>query len=244
MTLADKTVLITGANRGIGQALVTEALHRGAARVYAAGRQPFTHPDPRVTTLVLDITDADQIRRAAETVEDLDVLVNNAGVSLNDDLGDRAILDQHLAVNLFGPHAVTQAFIPALIRSGGAVVNILSLASLVALPFVPSYSVSKAAAFSLTQNLRGLLAPRGVAVHSVLPGPVDTDINRDLDIPKASPQSAAEAIFDGVAKGEEEIFPDPVSRLVAADWEAGAIKAQERFYAAMAAQMAGAPAAP
>jgi NAD(P)-dependent dehydrogenase (short-subunit alcohol dehydrogenase family) len=238
MTLADKTVLVTGANRGLGQALVSEALDRDAARVYAAARQPFTHPDPRVTTVVLDITDAGQIQGAAEAVADLDILVNNAGWAAFDDLSDRAVLEQHLAVNLFGPYAVTQAFLPALLRSGGAIVNIVSTASLATVPVIASYSVSKAAAFSLSQTMRGLLASRGVAVHSVLPGPIDTDMARDLDIPKTSPRAVAEAVFDGVAKGEEEIFPDPAAQALAADWHTGAVKSAERDNAALLAMLA------
>jgi NAD(P)-dependent dehydrogenase (short-subunit alcohol dehydrogenase family) len=109
MTIADKTVLVTGANRGIGQALVTEALSRGAKRVYAGTRQPLAHPNGRVTPLILDVTDAAQIQAAAESIESLDVLVNNAGIALFDDLSDRAVLEQHLAVNLFGPYQVIQA---------------------------------------------------------------------------------------------------------------------------------------
>src|SRR5580692_1085174 len=115
MTIADRAVLVTGANRGIGQALVEEALKRGACRVYAGTRRPLTHPDPRVTPLALDVTDASQIRRAVEQVDSLDVLINNAGIALPDDLSDRSALEQHLAVNLFGPLEVTQAFLPLLV---------------------------------------------------------------------------------------------------------------------------------
>jgi NAD(P)-dependent dehydrogenase (short-subunit alcohol dehydrogenase family) len=102
MTIADKTIPVTGANRGIGRALVAEALSRGAGRVYAGTRQPLSHPDPRVTPLTLDVTSAAQIQVAAGQVESLDVLINNAGIWLSDDLSDRAPLEQHLAVNLFG----------------------------------------------------------------------------------------------------------------------------------------------
>jgi NAD(P)-dependent dehydrogenase (short-subunit alcohol dehydrogenase family) len=108
ITLTDRTVLVTGANRGIGHALVAEALRRGAKRVYAGARQPMVHPDARVTPLVLDITDRSQIRAAAEIVESLDVLINNAGIGLYDDLSERAALEAHLAVNLFGPYDMIQ----------------------------------------------------------------------------------------------------------------------------------------
>jgi len=232
MNIANKTVLITGANRGIGRALVEEALRRGAKKVYAGTRGALQHPDKRVTPLTLDVTNAEQIREAADEVESLDILINNAGISLFDDLSDRRVLEQQLAVNLFGPYDVTQAFLPLLTRSRGAIVNVLSLSSLAAVPFSPAYSVSKAAAFSLSQSLRTLLAGRGVSVHRVLPGPVDTDMTRDLDIPKSSPESVARAILDGVEKGEEEIFPDPMSESVAEGWRSGAVKALERQFAA------------
>ncbi|WP_328993688.1 SDR family NAD(P)-dependent oxidoreductase [Kribbella sp. NBC_01245] len=233
MTLADKTVLVTGASRGIGKALVDEALSRGAKRVYAGTRQALTHADERVTPLTLDVTDAGQIAAASETVGSLDVLINNAGVYGYEDLADRAGLERHLGVNLFGPYGVIQALLPRLVESKGAIVNVLSMAAVAAVPISPAYSISKAAAFSLTQSLRATLAGQGVDVHAVLPGPVDTDMVRDLDIPKASPQSVARAILDGLAKGEDEIFPDPFSQALADSWNSGAVKALERENAAL-----------
>ena len=228
MSIADKTVLITGASRGIGQALTDEALRRGAGRVFAAARRPAAHPDERVTPLRMDVTDAAQIRAAAERVGSLDVLVNNAGLALFEGLGDRATLERHLAVNLFGTYAVTEAFLPQLTSSRGAIVNNLSLNSLAPLPALAAYSVSKAAAFSLTQSLRTSLAERGVRVHAVLTGPTDTDMVRGLDIPKACAESVARAIFDAVDRGEEDIFPDPVAQALADGWRNGAVKAFER----------------
>jgi NAD(P)-dependent dehydrogenase (short-subunit alcohol dehydrogenase family) len=242
-TVADRTVLVTGANRGIGQALVDEALERGAARVYAAARGPVTHPDDRVTPLVIDVTDAGQIQAAAERVASLDLLINNAGVAIYDDLTDRAVLERHLAVNLFGTFDMTQAFLPALARSRGAIVNVSSVSALAALPVIPAYSVSKAASFSLSQSLRALLAGRGIAVHAVLAGPVDTDMSRDLEIPKASPASVAGAILDGVARGDEEIFPDPMTAPMAAPWRDGMVKALERQNATLLDAAAAAAAA-
>ena len=171
MTIADKTVLVTGASRGIGRALVAEALARGAKRVYAGTRYPLEHPDGRVMPLILDITSAEQIQQAAGQVESLDILINNAGMFLYDDLSDRATLDRHLAVNLYGTYDVTQAFLPALTRSRGAIVNIGSVAALAPIPLTPAYSISKAAAFNLAQSLRILLAGQGVQVHAVLSGP-------------------------------------------------------------------------
>jgi len=233
MTIADRAVLVTGANRGIGQALVEEALRRGAKRVYAGTRQPLAHSDGRVTPVPLDVTNAAQAQAAAESVESLDILINNAGLALPDDLSDPAALQQHLAVNLFGTYGVTQAFLPLLTRSRGAIVNVLSLSALATVPLTPAYAISKAAAFSLSQSLRALLAARGVTVHAVLPGPVDTDMIRGWDIPKASPESVARAIFDGVENGEDEIFPDPMSAAMAQSWRSGAAKALERQNAAL-----------
>ena len=235
MTFAGMTVLVTGANRGIGQALVEEALARGARRVYAGMRQPVAHADPRVMPLRLDVTDAVQIQEAARQVESLDILINNAGLALYDDLSDRAALERSLAVNLFGTYGVTNAFLPMLTRSRGAIVNNLSLMALAPLPLTPAYALSKAAAFSLTQSLRALLAGRGVRVHAVLTGPTDTDMTRGFDIPKASPQSVARAIIDAVQNGEEDIFPDPMSASVADSWRGGPAKALEREQAAFVA---------
>src|SRR5260370_23262275 len=172
MTIADRAILVTGANRGIGQALVEEAVRRGAKRVYAGTRQTLAHLDRRVTPLTLDVTNAAQTQGAVERVESLDILINNAGLGLYDDLSDRAALERHLAVNLFGTYGVTQAFLPLLTRSRGAIVNVLSVTAFAALPFIPAYSISKAAAVSLSQSLRALLAERAIREHAVLPGPL------------------------------------------------------------------------
>ena len=231
--IANSTVLVTGANRGIGRALVEEALARRAKRVYACTRQPLAHPDRRVTPLVFDLTDAAQIKSAAAKVESLDILVNNAGIALYDDLSDPSAIERHLAVNLYGTHAVTQALLPLLTRSRGAIVNVLSTGALAAIPIIPAYSVSKAAAFSMTQSLRALLAARGVRVHAVMTGPTDTDMSRGLDVPKASPESVARAILDGVQSGQQEIFPDPMSATLEQDWNGGTVKAMERQNAAL-----------
>ena len=232
MTIEGKTVLVTGANRGIGRALIEEALRRGARRVYAGTRQPFSHPDERVTPLMLDVTSPEQIEAAVGQVESLDILINNAGVALYDDLSDRSVLQQHLDVNLFGTYGVTQAFLPLLTRAQGAIVNNVSMMAQAPFPVTPAYAISKAAAFNMTQSLRALLAGRGVRVHAVLTGPTDTDMTRGLDIPKSSPQDVAQAIFDGVDNGEEDIFPDPMSQTMADSWRGSVAKALEHQYAA------------
>jgi len=232
MNIANKSVLITGANRGIGRALVDEALRRGAKQVYAAARSPFQHADKRVTPLVLDVTDT---ARAAGAVENLDVLINNAGIAIYaiyDDLSHPEVIEQHMAVNVFGTLKVTRAFLPQLVRAKGAIVNNLSLAAIASLPMIPAYSISKAAGSNMTQSLRTLLKSQGVTVHGVFLGPIDTDMNRGLEIPKAPPAAAAQGIFDGLEKGEEDIFPDPASLPAAEGWRAGITKGLEREFAA------------
>jgi NAD(P)-dependent dehydrogenase (short-subunit alcohol dehydrogenase family) len=232
MNITNKAVLITGANRGIGRALLDEALRRGAKRVYAGTRGTLQHSDKRVTPLLLDVTNSSQIQAAVEKVESLDILVNNAGIAIYDDLSKPEVIEQHLKVNLFGPLSVTRAFLPLLKRSKGAIVNNISTVALAAMPVVSGYSISKAAALSMTQSLRAFLVSQGVTVHAILTGPVDTDMNRGFDIPKASPESAAVAIFDGLENGEEEIFPDPMSQSIAEGWRNGVAKAMERQVAA------------
>jgi len=226
--ITGKTVLVTGANRGLGRALVEEALQRGAARVYAATRQPVAHPDDRVTPVIIDVTNPVQIQAAVERVESLDILINNAGVSVPDDLSDHSAFDRHLAVNLYGTLDVTNAFLPAVTKRRGRIVNVISVAAIAGVPVLPAYSISKAAQLSLTQSLRALVARDGVTVQAVMPGPIDTDMVRDLPVPKTAPESVARGIFDGIERGEEEIFPDPMSAMLAGGWRSGVAKELER----------------
>jgi len=128
---------------------------------------------------------------------------------------------------------VTQAFLPLLVRSRGALVNVLSVAALAPLPMIAGYSISKAAAFSLTQSLRALLAGQGVSVHAVLAGPIDTDMTRGFEIPKSTPEAVARGVLDGVERGDEDIFPDPMSGAMAESWRSGAAKSMERQNAAL-----------
>jgi len=236
MNIAQKTVLITGANRGIGHALVLEALRRGAKRVFAGTRGALNIADTRVTPLMLDVTDAEQIEQAARQIPNLDVLINNSGIAPYDDLSDPAVIEHTLAVNFFGTYKVSRAFLPMLKRSRGALVNNLSLMALAPLPLTPSYAISKAAALSMTQSLRALLASEGVTVHGVFLGPVDTDMTRGFEIPKASPESVAQGIFSGLENSEEDIFPDPASRSIAEGWRSGVAKEFERQFAGFVPQ--------
>jgi len=150
---------VTGANRGIGRALVEEALSRGAKRVYAGMRRPVAHPDARVTPLTMDVTDSAQIQEAVEKVESVDILINNAGLALYDDLTDPGPLEQQTRrQSLLAQYGVTRAFLPLLTRARGAIVNVGSVTAFASLPLIPAYSISKAAVFSLSQSLRALLA--------------------------------------------------------------------------------------
>jgi len=186
------------------------------------------HSDERVVPLILDITYAAQIQAAANLVEDLDLLINNAGVALYDDLSDREAIEKSLNVNFYGPYDVTRAFLPQLVRSKGAIVNNVSIMALAPFPMTPAYALSKAATFNLTQSLRALLAKQDISVYAILTGPTDTDMTKGFEIPKTSPDSVAKAIFEGIVNGEEEIFPDPMTAPLADGWRSGAIKAMEQ----------------
>jgi NAD(P)-dependent dehydrogenase (short-subunit alcohol dehydrogenase family) len=218
------TALVTGANRGIGRALVEALLHRGATRVYAAARRPETLADlvagfgDRVAPLRLDVTRPGEVRAAAAAAEDTRLLINNAGIvaKIGGELTDAAWIAaarEEFEVNVLGAWSLTQAFAPGLARhSGSAVVNISSVVGLVTLPAVASYSASKAALHSLTQATRALLVPQGIQVLGVYPGPIDTDMAKPFEIAKTSASDAADAILDGLEAGQEEIFPDPMAR--------------------------------
>jgi NAD(P)-dependent dehydrogenase (short-subunit alcohol dehydrogenase family) len=197
MNINNKTVLITGASRGVGRALVNEALRRGAKRVYAGTRGALSVADVRMTPLTIDVTNASQIQEAVARVDDLDVLINNAGIALYDDLSNIDVIEQQLAVNLFGSLKMSRAFLPALKRSKGAIVNTLSLMALAPLPITPAYAISKAAAFNMTQSLRALLAGQGVTVHGVFLGPTGTDMTRGLRSRRPRPKQFRKAFSTG-----------------------------------------------
>jgi NAD(P)-dependent dehydrogenase (short-subunit alcohol dehydrogenase family) len=235
--------LVTGANRGIGRALTEALLARGAKKVYATARNPETLAtlhDERLVPLRLDVTDREQIRAAAEAASDVELVFNNAGVLLGSGIAESTVLDQarrEMDVNYFGPLQLLQRLAPTLARNGGgAVVNIGSAAGLTNVPFFPTYSASKAALHSLTQAARILLGPQGTSVFGVYGGPVDTDMTRDLALPKSEPRHVACAILDGVEAGQEDIFPDPFAADFGQQFESSP-KDSERQMAAMAAAM-------
>jgi NAD(P)-dependent dehydrogenase (short-subunit alcohol dehydrogenase family) len=237
------TALVTGANRGIGRALVDALLARGAAKVYATARnldslkELAASSGGRVVPLQLDVTNPEQVRAAAAAAGDVKLLINNAGVvkKFGGDFTDPQWIPagrEEFETNVIGVLAVTQAFAPALTsRPGGAVVNLGSSAGFVNFPIITSYSVSKAAVHSLTQAIRAHLAPHHVYVAGVYPGPIDTDMAREFEFEKISAEAAAHAILDGVEARREEIFPDPFSEQLGALYQRDP-KAVETQYAA------------
>jgi len=221
MDFTSTTALVTGANRGLGRALVDSLLARGAARVYATARDPYSLPtDHRIVPLALDLTDPASIEKAALAATDVDLLVNNAGTAEFAPAlyADPDAIAREFAVNVTGPYLMTRAFVPTLVERGGRLVNVLTLLSYAPAPSMAGYSASKAAAHSLTLALRPALTRAGVRVHGVYPGGIDTDMVAGVDVPKAEPRTVAEAILDGVAAGREDIYPDPTSAQMGVLW--------------------------
>lgn len=217
----DSVVLVSGANRGIGKSFAIEALAKGAKKVYATARNVASldaveeFNDDRVVKLTLDVTNQEQVSAAAAAATDVNVLINNSGIGAgtplldtNDEDGIRTELD----VNFFGTLKMARAFAPILkANGGGGMANILSVAGLSSFRFAPGYSASKAAGRSLTQALRAELAEQGTLVSGVFPGPVDTDMAANVPLDKVSPESVAAHVFDAMANGDEDIYPDPMA---------------------------------
>lgn len=219
MIIENSIALVTGANKGIGRELVNALLTHGAKKIYAAGRdakslEPVTAIDPtRVVPLVLDITKMAEIDNAMKSAPDVTLLINNAGVatSFNVLTSPEDSFHRDMEVNYFGTLQVIRKFVPILEENGGSLVNVISIVALASAPGMSGYSASKAALHSVTQSLRVELGKKGVKVHAIFPGIIDTDMAKGLDIPKTAPKVVAENVLAGVAKGDEDIFPDPMS---------------------------------
>lgn len=240
MELKGKNILVTGAGGGIGRELVKALLEHGAEKIYAAARNPATlaqmaQQEPRVIPLQLDITEAASVAAAARQCADVDVLINNAGVNRCVGLlaaDGMAAAHEEMEVNYFGTLAVCQAFAPIMARRGsGLIANVCSIIGLVNLPVNGTYCASKAAGHSLLQGLRAELAPKGVSVVGIYPGPVDTPMTAGQEMPKATPEEVAGAIVAGLANGDEAIFPDPMSQDVHRQLVADAKQVEKQFAA-------------
>jgi NAD(P)-dependent dehydrogenase (short-subunit alcohol dehydrogenase family) len=230
MKIEGSVALVTGANRGLGKALVLALLEAGAAKVYAAARDERTVSanDPRVVPVRLDVTKPEQIAAAARQAGDVTLLINNAGAlnSFNVLTTSQADIDADFGVQVHGTLGVIRRFLPVLERAAASaanatsatIVNVLSLTSLASFPAMGGYSASKAAAYSMTQALRPELKKKGIDVLAALPGPIDTDMVKDLAMPKASPADTAMELLAGIARGDEEIFPDPMAQQMGALW--------------------------
>jgi NAD(P)-dependent dehydrogenase (short-subunit alcohol dehydrogenase family) len=233
MKLDNRNIIVTGANRGIGAAIVRELLKHKVGKVYAAARKIDSLPDfgdKRVVPLALDITNEAQVKAAADKAKDVHVVINNAGVATFNSIADSPAADiaVDMNVNYYGTLAVTRAFVPVLQKNGqGLIANVASVVSLAPVPAIGGYSASKAALHSATQTLRTELSTRGIKVSGVYPGPIDTDMAKDFPMEKASAESTAQAIVKGLLEGRDYIFPDPMSEQFGQLWLADPVGAEK-----------------
>jgi NAD(P)-dependent dehydrogenase (short-subunit alcohol dehydrogenase family) len=216
--LTDQTVLVTGANRGMGREYVAQLLDRGVAKVYAAARDPrnIDDTDPRVIPLQLDVTDKTSVTKASETASDVSVLINNAGIARGASVleSDSSRLREELETNLFGPLAMASAFADRIAERSGAIVNVASV--LAWMPVGASYGVSKSAMWNATESMRTELAPLGVQVVGVYMGLVDTDMAKFSDYPKSDPADVVRQVLDGIESDADEVLADEMTRDVRA----------------------------
>jgi NAD(P)-dependent dehydrogenase (short-subunit alcohol dehydrogenase family) len=221
MKIAGSVALVTGANRGLGQAYARELVRRGAAKVYGAARKPAEVTEPGLTPIGLDITDPERVARVAQQCADVTLLVNNAGVlTYNNFTGapDLSGARLEMETNYFGTLSMCRAFAPVLAANGGgAIVNMLSVTSFYTNPFNATYGASKAAGWSLTNGIRLELHHQGTLVVGVHAGFIDTDMAALVDLPKDSPESVAQQVCDGVEAGRVEVLCDERTRTVKAE---------------------------
>jgi NAD(P)-dependent dehydrogenase (short-subunit alcohol dehydrogenase family) len=218
MNVKGAVALVTGSNRGIGACIVDALVAAGASRVYAGMRTaaPVAR-DGQIVPITLDVTNTPQVVEAARRCRDVEILVNNAGILLGQPLLGATELDaadREMRVNYFGTLAMCRAFAPILGRNGGgAIVNVLSILARVNVPITGSYAASKAAAFSLTQGIRGELAAQKTLVVGVMPGFVDTEMVKSMPVPKLSPSAVADSIVEALRSGNEDVYPGDASEI-------------------------------
>lgn len=237
-TFKDKIILVSGANRGIGQAIVKALLQHPVKKIYATARNLDQMPDfadTRVVAVALDITDRAQIRQTVGLAQDVNVLINNAGALSFAGVvtGQPDQLMHDMEVNYFGTLSMVNAFVPLMEKNGGGMLaNVISIVGLASMAGIGGYSASKAALYSATQAMRAELKPKKISVYGIFPGPIDTDMAKEFEMQKASPQSTAENILAGMIAGTEDIFPDPMSLQLSELW-AKDPKGLERQFAMM-----------
>lgn len=241
MKVQNATVLVTGANRGIGRAFVEALLQAGVKKVYATAReidklQSVVTLDPdRVIPIQLDVTNVTQVNAFAQQATDVTLLINNAGIlSFGNilEVPDEAIVKQ-FETNFYGLLYMSRAFVPTIATNqGGAIVNLLTLVALASMPGLATYNASKAAAWSLTQSLRATVADRNIQVYGVFPGAVDTDMLAGVDMAKTQPAELVKTVLEGIEANQEDIFPDPMSSQLYAAWKQDH-KAVEKQFATM-----------
>ena len=220
MQLQNATVLVTGANRGLGLAFARHALAHGARKVYAAARDPGTVTLAGVVPIALDVTNAAQVATAARDCGDVTLVVNNAGIaSVGGLLAEDSVaaMARMMDTNVYGLLRVSQAFAPVLAANGGgALLNVLSIASWLSAPALAAYAVSKAAAWSATNGLRNELRAQGTQVLGMHVGFIDTDLTRGMDVPKLAPELVAARAFEALASGAGEVAIDELTRQIKA----------------------------
>jgi NAD(P)-dependent dehydrogenase (short-subunit alcohol dehydrogenase family) len=218
MKLENATVLITGANRGIGLAFARAALARGARKVYAAARDPANVQLAGVEAIALDVTQPDSVAAAAQRCGDVTLLINNAGIATLGGFLAAGSVDAaraQMETNYFGPLRMSLAFAPTLARhGGGAILNVLSVASWISSPLLAVYGASKSAAWSLTNGLRHELRAQGTQVLGMHMGFVDTDLTRGIEMAKSTPDAVVRAALDALEAGAEEVLADDITRQV------------------------------
>ena len=234
-TLKDKVILITGANRGIGKSLVKSSLEKGARKIYATSRDLSKMPnfgDEKVVPLELDITDSVQILKIAEKTKDVEVLINNAGILSQGNVLDGQIsaIENDMKVNYYGTMNMMRAFAPILEKNIPAkIVNLVSIVAYSPLPSIAGYSASKTALYSATLSVRIELAKKGITVHAINPGAIDTDMNKGSEWDMPAPDGIATTILDKVEAGELDIVPDEMGVGMFNTWKEDPSKLAEIF---------------
>ncbi|MBN4666982.1 SDR family oxidoreductase [Pandoraea nosoerga] len=219
MKIENAVVFITGANRGLGLEFAKQALARGAKKVYAGSRDPSRVTLPGVIPVKLDVNDPDDVAAAAALAGDVTLLINNAGTAgLTEGLtrpGSAQLLRATLETNLFGVLSMTQAFAGTLGRNGGgALLNVLSIVSWISSSAIPEYSITKAAAWSLTNGVRKELREQNTLVVGLHAGFIDTDLTRGFEAQKIAPAEVVRQAYDAIEAGEEEVCVDDATRQV------------------------------